>query len=330
MSVVFDSDTVLDSDADEALTALFTQGGLPIQVSHLQPRMVTRTTVEQWSFTRHTLFIARGDALRLTRSRAELDIRAPEGVRLGYQLTGSYRLLAGQHQEADGAGQLNLTDLTQPCEFTQYGPGAATGSLELSWDDLGLDAQTVRRSVPSLQSSPVYPLMRAHMARLCVDAAELIGPDLQPHIGQATLQLSRALIGSAVDDSTPTARTALHDALHARIIEYILLRLSDPSLSPDRIAAANNISLRELYRAWSHHPVGVAEWIILQRLARAAAALTDDRQPRKTISAIAYSTGFKDAAHFSRRFRATYGVSPHTVQQGAPLPAARESSRLAW
>jgi AraC-like DNA-binding protein len=314
MAVLFDSGELPTIHADEALTGLFSQGGLPISVSHLQPGVAGRTIVEQWSFADHSLFVARGNTLRLARGRAELKACAPEGIRLGYQLIGSYRLVVGEHQEAHSAGQLNVTDLTQPCEFTQYGPDAAVASLEISWDDLGLPAEFVRRSVPALASSPVYPLMQAHMARLCADATALRRSDIEPHIGHATLHLAQALIASA-EDTEPRSHAILNEALGARIVEYILLHLEEPSLNPERIAAAHHVSLRHLYRLWSHNQLGISEWIIDQRLARAAAALTDDRQRRRPISAIAYSLGFRDAAHFSRRFRATYGVAPHTWRQ---------------
>lgn len=314
MAVLFDSHELPTRHADEALTALFSQGGLPIRVSHARPGVAGRTTIEYWSFADQNLFVARGNSLRLARGRAEVKACAPEGIRLGYQLTGSYRLVVGEHHEAHSAGQLNITDLTQPCGFTQYGPGAAVASLEISWDDLGLSAESVRRAVPVLTRSPVYPLMQAHMARLCVDATALGRPDIEPHIGQATLHLAQALIASA-EDIEPHARAILHEALDARIVEYTLLHLVEPSLTPERIATAHHISLRHLYRLWSHNQLGIAEWIIVERLARAAAALTDDRQRRSPISTIAYSLGFRDAAHFSRRFRAIYGVPPRTWRQ---------------
>jgi AraC-like DNA-binding protein len=112
----------------------------------------------------------------------------------------------------------------------------------------------------------------------------------------------------------------MNEAMYARIVEYILLHLVEPSLTPERIAAAHHISIRHLYRLWSHNQIGIAEWIIIERLARAAAALTDERQRRTSISAIAYSLGFPDAAHFSRRFRATYGVPPRIWRQESGRP----------
>jgi AraC-like DNA-binding protein len=314
MAVLFDSEALPAERADEELTALFASGGLPIMVSHVRPSVAGRTIVEHWSFAEQSLFIARGNTLRLARARAEVRACAPEGIRLGYQLTGSYRLAVGEHQEACSAGQLNLTDLTQPCEFTQYGADAAVASLELTWDELELTAETVRRATPMLQGSPVYPLMQAHMARLCADAATLRGPVVEPQVGHATRHLARAFIASA-SASEPRARAILNDALYVRVVEFMLLHLEEPSLTPDRVAAAHNISLRQLYRLWSQNRLGVAEWIIVERLARAAAALADQRQRRRPISTIAYSLGFRDAAHFSRRFRAAYGVSPRSWRE---------------
>ncbi|MEA2484525.1 MAG: hypothetical protein QOC55_2472, partial [Thermoleophilaceae bacterium] len=113
-----------------------------------------RTVVEHWSFAEHSLFIARGNTLRLARGRAELRASAPEGIRLGFQITGSYHLDVAEHQESYSAGHVNITDLTQPCEFTQYGPDAAVASLELSWEDLGLTAETVRRATRSCNAVP--------------------------------------------------------------------------------------------------------------------------------------------------------------------------------
>jgi AraC-like DNA-binding protein len=315
MAVLFDSEALPAGDADEALTELFAAGGLPIGVSHVRrPREAGQTIVEQWSLAEQTLFVARGNTLRLTRSRTDVKACAPERLRLGYQLTGSYTLTVGEHRETHSAGQLNITDLTQPCEFTQYGPDAAVASLEIAWNDLGLSADAVRRSMLQLQRSPVYPLMQAHMARLCANANALRRPDVAPHIAQATSHLAQALIAS-VDAEGPHARAALNEALDARIVEYILLHLADPSLTPESIAAAHHISLRHLYRLWSHNQLGIAEWIIVERLAQAAGSLANERQQRRPISAIAYSLGFKDAAHFSRRFRATYGVTPHIWRQ---------------
>jgi AraC-like DNA-binding protein len=178
-----------------------------------------------------------------------------------------------------------------------------------------------------LQRSPVYPLMQAHMARLCANAGALGRPDVAAHIARATSHLTQALIAS-VDADGPNARAALNEALDARIVEYVLLHLTDPSLTPEIIAAANHVSLRHLYRLWSHNELGLAEWIIVERLTRAAAALASERQQRKPISAIAYSLGFKDAAHFSRRFRSTYGVPPHLWRREAQHQRASDTRDL--
>jgi hypothetical protein len=68
--------------------------------------------------------------------------------------------------------------------------------------------------------------MQAHMARLCADAASLRRPDIEPHIGHATLHLAQALIAGA-ENTEPRARAILNEALDARIAEYILLHLEE-------------------------------------------------------------------------------------------------------
>jgi AraC-like DNA-binding protein len=53
----------------------------------------------------------------------------------------------------------------------------------------------------------------------------------------------------------------------------------------------------------------VAGWCRTRRLARCRTELADPRS-RGTITDIAFSWGFSDAARFSRAFNETFGVSP--------------------
>lgn len=50
------------------------------------------------------------------------------------------------------------------------------------------------------------------------------------------------------------------------------------------------------------------EYLLKMRLRKATELLF---RTRESVSAIAYATGFSDAAHFIRSFRACYGASPH-------------------
>jgi AraC-like DNA-binding protein len=54
----------------------------------------------------------------------------------------------------------------------------------------------------------------------------------------------------------------------------------------------------------------MSEWILSQRLDRCRRDLIDPRLRNHPIHHIAAQWGFTSAAHFSRVFRAAYGLSP--------------------
>lgn len=125
--------------------------------------------------------------------------------------------------------------------------------------------------------------------------------------------------------------TTVRMAHRRRVLEYIDAHLCDPHLSPKRIAAANGISVRYLYRVVDPTGKGVAEHILERRLSRCNAMLLDRRHGAKSISEIAYRCGFNDASHFSRVFKARYGLTPRMARleryQDGPAPTTSACSR---
>jgi AraC-like DNA-binding protein len=111
--------------------------------------------------------------------------------------------------------------------------------------------------------------------------------------------------------STTRAEAMLPDR---RIRTYIEARLADPDLTPARIAAGCNVSLRRLHRAFSATEWTVGSWIRHRRLERCRADLSDPAHDPLTITQIAFRWGFNDAAHFSRSFRQAYDESPRDLR----------------
>jgi AraC-like DNA-binding protein len=60
-----------------------------------------------------------------------------------------------------------------------------------------------------------------------------------------------------------------------------------------------------------------------ERLAAARRDLLDPRLADRTITDIAFSWAFNDAAHFSRSFSKTYGVAPSELRIMHPLSLPR-------
>jgi len=308
VAILFDATELPAADRDAALEDIFDQAGVPIRVRNCGPADQISTRVHYWKFGPNDLFVAQGTGLRLTRTRNQLRAAAPEAVRVGFQVGGRYTLSVGGHDEARDAGHVNLTDLTLPCEFTQYGAAASAASLQLSYKQLGFPVDQVRKAGQMLPSSPVYALVQGHLAGLCRGADALAASASAATIGDATLELVRAMISSAGREDART-NSVMNETLYTRIVAFIQQNLTDPGLSPERIAQEHHVSVRQLYKLWMHNDLSLSEWIMSERLEGARRALAAPAKPA-TVAAIARRWGFTDSTHFSRRFRGAYGLSP--------------------
>ena len=86
--------------------------------------------------------------------------------------------------------------------------------------------------------------------------------------------------------------------------------LADPGLTPAAVARAHHVSLRSLYKLFDRERTSVAGLIRERRLERCRHDLLDPALAARPVSAIAARWGLVDPAHFSRLFRATYGIPP--------------------
>ncbi|MYT26968.1 helix-turn-helix domain-containing protein, partial [Streptomyces sp. SID7760] len=81
-------------------------------------------------------------------------------------------------------------------------------------------------------------------------------------------------------------------------------------LSPERIARQHHISVRYLHRLFESEGTTVGRYIRQRRLEQCGRELARRSRVVPTVSAVAQRWGFVSPAHFSRAFRAAYGVSP--------------------
>jgi AraC family transcriptional activator of tynA and feaB len=108
--------------------------------------------------------------------------------------------------------------------------------------------------------------------------------------------------------------------------ENILRRLDDPSLSADVIAHRLHVSTRTLHRAFEGGKATMHDFIRKERLARCAADLCN-RTDRRSISEIALRWGFNDVSHFSRTFRANFGMSAREFRRQQDSGAEEEGKQ---
>jgi AraC-like DNA-binding protein len=122
----------------------------------------------------------------------------------------------------------------------------------------------------------------------------------------------RALVVSAAGDSR-RLNDVLHSSMQARVQAYVRSNLRDPDLTPARVAAANAISLRALYKLYETLGQSLEKSIIEQRLQGARADLTSPRRQDTSIAAVAHAWGFSNPSFFSSRFREAFGVTPRQL-----------------
>jgi AraC-like DNA-binding protein len=123
------------------------------------------------------------------------------------------------------------------------------------------------------------------------------------------IDVTLELLGAAFRAQRRSSTIAPRDQLFARISSYIEARLKDANLSPTKIAEDNGISVRYLYVLFSEHGMTVSGWVRRRRLLRCRAEL-DGADTEASVTEIAYRWGLSDSAHFSRLFKASFGMSP--------------------
>jgi AraC-like DNA-binding protein len=123
---------------------------------------------------------------------------------------------------------------------------------------------------------------------------------------------------SASIASTSEARVKLPSNLERyhreRVRNAVRERLFDPELSVESVAAAAKLSTRYLHRLFEDEALTLSAWIWHERLDAARRALLSPTSRNQSLTEIAYTVGFKDPAHFSRMFKATYGTSPRAFK----------------
>ncbi|MET8878043.1 helix-turn-helix transcriptional regulator [Nocardia sp. NPDC004604] len=251
-----------------------------------------------------------GTGLSVTRGPKHIRAAAPERVGLGLQLGARGRFSHCGMDAILGVGKLGLTDGTSASDYACRGIGG-TKLVIIDYEQLGLRVDIVRAAVTRLEASPLYGLVIAHIAALGEEGDIPAGP-AQLMLGSATTQLVRALITTAAD--ARPQRDDLHDTLYLRMTNFAQQHLGDPTLDAEKIARAHHISLRQLYSIWAAQGVSPRQWIMTSRLEGARADLAR-HGTTVAVSAVARKWGFVNAAHFTRRFRDAFGISPREWQR---------------
>lgn len=149
-------------------------------------------------------------------------------------------------------------------------------------------------------------LIRTYMSVLLHESPELDG-DSERYLVDSALELVQLAMSRHCGGSRAAPAGVVSKE---RIMTYIQRSLRDPDFSIERIAAVMHCSKRHLHKMFNDGGETIGHFLLNSRLDRCRADLDDPQLRDKSITQIAFSWGFNNAAHFSRCFKARFGASP--------------------
>jgi AraC-like DNA-binding protein len=265
--------------------------------------------------------LATGEASQATRRRRHITSSDPPLLKVDVQTRGRGVIDQSGRNGRYQPGDLTLVDLSRPCTWAND-PAAGLVAISFPRELLPVPDDDVRRlagvRLPGDHGSGA--LVSALARRLPHHLDELDAAE-GARLGTTMLDLLSVALLSRLGRGREAPPRARRRTLLARIHAHIERHLDDPDLSPGRIAAAHFISVRYLHLLFEGERTTVAERIRQRRLDRCRRDLLDPAQLDVPVSAIGARWGLGSAAHFSRLFRAAYGVPPARY---------RESARDVW
>jgi len=255
----------------------------------------------------------RASAQKVRRTQASIARSAEDKLLFSIQKAGRCNVVQDGRVAALMPGDFVLYDTTRPYDlifdedFSQYVvslPGSVLRPRLLAPERL-----TARR-IPGNSS----------IGRAVLHAVESVASGSGDLKNDATRPMEEALRGllAAGVLSLPGAEAGHGEtgvnARRAMIKAYALEHLRDPDLGVGTIAAAHNVDASTIHRAFDGEAETLSRWIWGQRLENAQRDLRDAAQSHRTLTDIAFSWGFNDMAHFSRAFKARFGLSPRAAR----------------
>jgi len=259
-----------------------------------------------------TLMDVHSAAVRIRRTRSHIARATESSLLLLAPLRRSMQLRIENGPDTTvRAGELCLIDHGRPYEVV-HGDDTRTLCVDIPkrlFENEAMDADRFTGR-----------LMRAESCnlRVLITVLRAIGAEIHPRsmtvFNPATAAGLWNLILAAYEpavDST-SAREARIRAVRAEIDA----RLSDPGLRPADVAIRCGFSERYLRTVLRGTGESFSGYLLRRRLEHCERLLRDPAWASRSITEIAFRSGFSDTTHFGRAFKARYGLTPRDFRRG--------------
>ena len=309
MAVLMDAQSYPVEKRFGMVTELAESVALQVDAEMLDPPERIVAQHEKWRLGVATLHRIRLSGVRVRRTPAHIHRTPSSAVAIMLQRQAvRHQYQHGRHTVTE-PGECAVWDFAAPFEAGWDGVGESW-CVAIPRDRLGLSAETVAAATGRLRDSPLHDMIAGQITELIEGAEALERDPAAVMVGQCCVEMVRALLLSASGPAAGDKAAPAQSTVGRTVQSYVRAHLNDPDLRVEQIAAAHNMSPRYLYRLCAGAGIRLEQWIIAERLAAARALLVDPAHGGRTISAIAHTVGFRDATHFTRRFRAAYGMTP--------------------
>ncbi|WBB81457.1 helix-turn-helix domain-containing protein [Micromonospora sp. WMMD882] len=249
----------------------------------------------------------------------------PDVFQLALPLSGTSWISALRRDTSLRNANFTLLDYRRPHQLMHTGPDdgrtpAASLTVVLPRELLPIPSNKLDRLTASQLpgAEGMGALLAQHMRHITTypeqyDASEA------PRLSRITLDLVSSLLARHLDTEAALPVDVRQQTLLVQVRAFVERHLGDASLTPQTVADAHHISLRSLHRLFAGEEETVARMIRRHRLERCRRDLADPRLRDRAVQAIGWRWGFTDKTHFSRAFRAAYGMSPQSYRRAEEL-----------
>ena len=240
---------------------------------------------------------------------------------LSLQIEGRCAVSQGGRRAVLAAGDFTLRNMGRPSEVE-----AQTAFRQLLFripmDRLGAAALLDRVAAMRMPGDDgPTGAVSAFLRALCLEPAPAL--EAAPLGFAATMQemVGLAMRTTALGLGEPRGNARLL----ARIEDLVERRLGAPDLGTPMVAAEMRVSPRYVQRLFAATGRSLTDYVRERRLERCRMQIEDPGLQSRSITEICHHWGFSDISHFSRVYRARFGVPPSVHRRAAIEASCRET-----
>lgn len=230
-------------------------------------------------------------------------------LKVVFQLSGETCVAQGDQRAIMRPGEWMIYDMSRPYRLYNIMPTEQLALMVPRSAFGGLASGARLLAMQPMQLSGVAKLLQRCAIGVLEDLPEA-ETSVDRDVGASVLDLLRLSLN---DRQGLRDRTSMQETMRERVRSYIRRNLHDPELNLDGIAQAMHCTKRYLHKLFSDGQT-ISEFIWSMRLTRCGEELAAPRNADRSITEIAFANGFSNSAHFSRVFKARYGVPPRTFR----------------